>query len=381
MPHSAGNLLIRAAFRHQANYRIAQILEALGPLLRLPIQAWVRASPTPPGQWRRGLLIGADHIGDVLCRTSALPDLAAATPGCAWSYLASRPANELLETNPFLDRVVVLKRELHKTKAAELRALMKGCDAVICYDLIGTHRLLAIACAAQAPNRIAFAHKGFSWLATRPLPLLYPSPYASTFRDMVAEIAGRPLSAEPRPLVYPTSEDESLAREAFSRLGQGPGVPVLACSIFTRQGSGGYPPELYIETVRRVQAQARVHAVFLASTAERKPLESLLEGSGLDYSVVTGLPLRSLHCFLRQCQAAFAMDSGVRHLANAAAIPVVFTRNWEMHPVEAGPYLATETAVPLRSLFNGASPPSGSASTFDPAGAAQQIREALEKKP
>jgi hypothetical protein len=80
---------------------------------------------------------------------------------------------------------------------------------------------------------------------------------------------------------------------------------------------------------------------------------------------------------LRRCQAAFVIDSGVRHLANAACIPVVFARNLYFNKIEAGSYCEGETDIsPDLERFQenetGEEPP-----TFDPIQAAAAIGRAL----
>lgn len=62
-------MLQKDAFRNPWLYLPALGTEAMAPLLR----AWARirtGPPTPPERWRKGILIGESHIGDVLYNTS-----------------------------------------------------------------------------------------------------------------------------------------------------------------------------------------------------------------------------------------------------------------------------------------------------------------------
>jgi ADP-heptose:LPS heptosyltransferase len=52
--------------------------------------------------------------------------------------------------------------------------------------------------------------------------------------------------------------------------------------------------------------------------------------------------LRALVSFLRKCDAVLTTDSGPRHLANAAGVPVVYLRNLLSLETETGSYLASE---------------------------------------
>jgi ADP-heptose:LPS heptosyltransferase len=65
---------------------------------------------------------------------------------------------------------------------------------------------------------------------------------------------------------------------------------------------------------------------------------------GLEADIVAGsLGIRALCCFLRRCSVVLTSDSGPRHIANAAGVPVVFVRNVWFNAVEAGVYVETET--------------------------------------
>jgi ADP-heptose:LPS heptosyltransferase len=219
-------------------------------------------------------------------------------------------------------------------------------DVVICYDSSSYAGLLLAAAAAGVRHRIAYVHKGFSCLATHPVEIRYPQPFPCYFRDLVAQITGAAVPQEPRPLVYPSEEDERQAAAVFDSLHLGSGGPVLACSIFSRVRYARYDPVHFIETLRLVVKKTPARLVFLASGAEREMLQALLAESGLPYEIIAGdLGLRALYCFLRRCHAAFVVDSGIRHLANAAGIPVVFARNLYFLKEEAGRYCSTEIDV------------------------------------
>lgn len=127
--------LIKKSFQRKGNYWLAAASEALGPVLR----AWAETragAPSAPESWRKGLLLGAGHIGDVLYRTGSLPDLARAFPQCRWFFAAPWPAREVLGGNPFLAGVVPLRDELSRLPWRELVDLIRAeePDVVIGYD-------------------------------------------------------------------------------------------------------------------------------------------------------------------------------------------------------------------------------------------------------
>jgi ADP-heptose:LPS heptosyltransferase len=338
--------LNKTVFRRKANYHIAWLSEWLGT----PFRRW-QPMPVPADErarWKRGLLFGADHIGDILYGTSSLPALARATPGCAWQHAVRPPANQVLENNPHLQGLLPLPPEDSPARWRETVRVIRAArfDVAICYDSSSyVHNLAAVA-AAGVPVRIAYIHKGFSVLATHPVTIRYPQPFAYYFRDLISQVTGETLPGEPRPVVYPTDNDRREADSLFAALGLDRSGPVLACSLFSRGRYARYEPLHFIETLRLVVKKVPARLVFICSRAERDMMQTLLAESGLPHAIVAGdLNLRSLACFLGQCRAAFAVDSGIRHLANAVGIPVVFARSLFYVKEEAGRYCSTETDI------------------------------------
>jgi ADP-heptose:LPS heptosyltransferase len=366
--------LNRASFRSKANYWAAVASEVAGA----PFRRWQKEPPALE-RWRRGILIGCDHIGDVLYNTASLPTLARATPQCEWTYAVSRPADQVLETNPHLrGGLLRLPVETGKMPWRELVGLLRAgrFDVAICYDSSSYLRNALAAAAAGIPERIGYVHKGFSCLPTRPVRIDYPQPFPCYFRDLVAQVTGLQPPREPRPEVYATPEDEAAADAVLEAKGVR-GEHLIACSLFTRQASGVYAPHYFIEALRRVQAASDVRVVFVGAAAEREALARLVEGSGLRHIVVAGdLTVRGSYALLRRCRAALTTDSGIRHLSNAAGIPVVYPRNLYFSRAEAGPYCSTDHDI-APSEGGNAELIDGGGLSFDPAQAAETLLRLL----
>lgn len=206
----------------------------------------------------------------------------------------------------------------------------------------------------------------------------FPTPYAWSFRDLVSQLTDRALGHDGRPQVFPAPGDEEAAAALFHRLGLEEKTPIVVCSMFSRRPYEAYAAEHYLQSLRLARHRRRFHAVFVGAAEEREALCEVVKGCGVEYSVIAGeLGLRALYCFLRRCSAAFTMDSGVRHLANAAAIPVIFARSRNVQEVEAGPYCRTEedVAPPGGSIPRRALTPA--VLSFDHARAAERLVSVL----
>jgi ADP-heptose:LPS heptosyltransferase len=278
-----------------------------------------------------------------LYRTVGLGELKAALPGMRIHFIASQPAAELVETNPAIDSVIVAAKSSERRSMPERIALLRSrpLDAVFCYDT-GDYWKEQIAVAlARIPNCAGYVHKGFAGLATRPLPFTFPMPYSESFRRSIGALAGRSVGADLRPVVHLTAQDENAGALAAERCcGDG---AIVAIGITGNQPQGDALKERMLETVAALCRVEKITPVFLGACHDREEIEARMRRWNLRGPVLCGdLSLRDCVAFLRHAAAAFVVDSGLRHMANAAGIPVVYFRNLYTFRGETGNYLPTE---------------------------------------
>jgi ADP-heptose:LPS heptosyltransferase len=346
IPISAGHWPTRAEFRKPATFYLACGSEVLRPCLRLYGHLCSRENPSSPGLWRRGLLLGGAHIGDLLYRTPSLNALKEGLPQCRWHYLTERSSGEVLSTHPAISATIDGMRTRlgsaeHSALARRLRA--ENFDVAICYDTGQYWPDLLLAIHAGIPNRVGYVHKGFSGLVTHPISICTPQPYPAYFRDLVAQLTSQTPNWPLRPVVVTQPDDEAEAVAVRHSLELSSHKPVLACFVTTRQPTGQWPRASYGQTLALLERQSGVQLVLCGAATDAPVLEELKEAHGLKCPILAGrLRLRSLVAFLRGCDGVFCADSGPRHLANAAGVPVFFMRNVWFDRVEAGPYVETE---------------------------------------
>lgn len=301
------------------------------PALRLWARVASPEKPTPPTSWRRGVLFGAHHIGDILYNTASLPALSQAFPQCEWQCVADATAAQVLAGNPYLTGCAPALGELGKI------------DVAICYNSGAYWREVIAAAKRGIPNRVGYVHKGFSALVTHPLKIRYPQPFPVYFRDLVAQLAGVVPDWSLRPQVYPSHEDEENAADLASELGAGSSRPLLACFVTSRQPQGVLPTTKFGEALREIESASDAQTILFGAAEDREILERTKAQFHLRAEVAAGrLPLLALVCFLRRCTAVLCTDSGPRHLANAASVPAIYVRNLSFSKIEAGRYCDTE---------------------------------------
>jgi ADP-heptose:LPS heptosyltransferase len=335
-----------AAFRTRTKRWLAHTSEFVAPLLRVGATIASRGATSEPSAWRKGLIVGHNHIGDVLYRTCSLEKLAELLPSCEWSYLVSPFSSGLLEGNPALKEVLPWNKgdnswELDDGKFGELRR--RDFDVVLCTNTLRHYPDLALAVALGIPNRVAFSYKGLSGLITRPAPIQFPSPYPVYFQKMVADVGGVAADWKLKPRVYPNDDDRAAAASALAALGLSPGVEIVVCSITTRQAAGNWPRSHLIASLEAAHAQRAFEVVFTGGPNDANELNSAASELSFPAHVLSQqLGLRAFVAFLSRCSAMLTLDSGPRHLGNAAGIPVLFARNLSHSRVEAGKYCETE---------------------------------------
>ncbi|MEO7218975.1 MAG: glycosyltransferase family 9 protein [Gemmatimonadaceae bacterium] len=338
----------RSEFRDVYHYRLAVVSEVLAAPLRLAARLASRSGTQPPASWRSGIILGQGHIGDVLYRTCSLAALHAGLPACRWSYLAPPGAAAVLAGNPALVEVLPWSSDAAPLAiTAERRDALKTrqFDVALCSDNIAHHHALLLALKLRIPNRVALARKGISGLATLDVDTGGPVSHPAAFRQIVDAVTGEHDASELRPRIYPSYADVQAAALEWSRLGLDSSTVVIASAVTTRQTIGDFPPEFFQAVLRRVLTLAPDVRVLLSGSVDDKPVLQAIAANLGDRSVVSAgeLSLLAYGAMLRRCSAFVGADSGPRHLANSAGIPVFFVRNMGANEIGSGAYCPSET--------------------------------------
>jgi ADP-heptose:LPS heptosyltransferase len=341
----SGGRVNDAAFRTRRKRWLAHTSEFVAPLLRTGAAMASRGAPSDPSAWRKGLILGHNHIGDVVYRTCSLNQLAEALPDCEWSYLTSTESAELLKDNPAISEVLPWSAgenawDLKQGKFGELKR--RQFDVVLCTNTLRHYPDLALSVALGIPNRVGYTYKGLSALITRGAPIQFPNAYPAYFRAMVADITVRPPTWPLRPRIYPDDESTSAASQAWDSM-RFSDEHVIACSLTTRQASGNWPISHLLAALEQARSQVQFEVVLTGAASDANDVADAARQLSFPARILAGgLSLRGYASFLAHCSALLTLDSGPRHIGNAAGIPVLFARNLSHSMVEAGKYCDTE---------------------------------------
>ncbi|MEP7000834.1 MAG: glycosyltransferase family 9 protein, partial [bacterium] len=305
-----------------------------------------RGPSTDPTSWRRGLIIGHSHIGDVLYRTCSLEQLKAGLPACSWDYLTSPASEPILRGNPALDAVLPFTLgddSSHVTQQSFDQLRQAQYDVVLCTNTVRHLPDFVRAVRLGIPNRVGFGDKGYSGLLTMPVATEHPQPLAGYFRTLVGAAVGKTPDWPLRPRVFPSASDRERADACLSRLRLDPSLPTIACTATTRQLVGAWPTAFFGDVLERFATKRASNVVLFGAASDAPILHDIAHSLPSPVHVVAGeLAWLEFAEVLRRCDALLTMDSGPRHLANAVGTPVAFARNLSFARVEAGTYCTNE---------------------------------------
>ena len=372
-------------FFKKTNWLIALIVEGLSPLLRWYARHRSMGVVSDPRSWKRALILGDNHIGDILYRTSSLEALKRGLPDCDFYYLTAQNTAVLLDGNPAICAVLPWARsdsqlDILPNHEAALKIL--NFDAVLSTNVIRYWPELALAVRLGIPNRVGYVYKGFSGWVTHPMPIHYPQPYPLYFQGYVAALTRQAPTWSLVPRLYPGPADQEEAEGVWMRVGLDARRPVLACFMTTRQMLGTLPMHLIGNILCEVKRQTDAQVLLLGAKEDASILEQANRRYGLDASILAGsLKLQALSIFLGRCDAVVSTDSGPRHLANAVEAPVFFFRNLRSSCIETGRYVASETDLcPERLEYLGNHAHGHELSGISCSFSACQVIEALRKR-
>jgi ADP-heptose:LPS heptosyltransferase len=348
--------LYRAHFRDSTHYAAAVASEIAAPILQVVARAMSRSAPTPPDRWRNGVILGNGHIGDVLYRTCSLGLLSRGLPNCEWAYLTTSSAAAVLDDNPAISQILPWLDEADAVSIKRSRTVefaSQRFDVALCSENVTRHRTLIMATRYGIPNRVGFVGKGLSGLVTEGIHLSERMSHPAAFRQMVERITNTTDTSPLRPHIYPSVADMQAAQQECGRLAIAGNNMVIASAVTTRQTIGDFPPDFFVTILCRVLEMAPDARVVLTGLADERPvLESIAERLGARAAVSAGsLSVRAYAAFLRHCAAFLGADSGPRHIANAADIPVFFVRNMGATEIGSGAYCPTEVDIAPRGEY------------------------------
>lgn len=286
------------------------IVGLLGGRRDIPLPDW-RARPY------RVLFIRDDGIGDFIVSIEVMRAIAEASPTITFDIVASPQNAPIARTLPFVNEVIVHKREFLLKALPTWRRLRRNrYDAVVDGRVAVRNVNMQTSClllSTRAPWRIGLAGRGNDQVYTVKIPEENLPHWTDQVVALAAPFGVEPDSRDWRPRI-PMPEDLRAGAEA-TWLRVGPGRPRVLVNLSVGHPERWWPPERYAPVLRRVRERLPNAAIMLVGMPnELATAEGLAKPVGAS---VVPLSLHEVIAAVATADLLISPDTSVTHAASA----------------------------------------------------------------
>jgi ADP-heptose:LPS heptosyltransferase len=306
------------------------------------------------------LFIELGHMGDMLTTASIIKLVKEKRPESAITVLCSSSASIALANNPLVDEVIVLPTPYwYKTTGnkhgetfmssfrAYLKALRKvGADTIVNVRATSYHIDHIAGWLAGTREQIGFGNKGLGYLlahvgnAPNEMPL--PIQKLNLVGDWLDLRIGRDTL---EPTFFPGGKAEAAVAGLFEELAIPAGRKLIGINPGA-QHNFTWPEQNYVALCKLINERTDCSVIFLG-TSNHEEMISRIQSQlpFITYSAAGRTKLDELFMLLKRLNLLVTIDTGIRHLGNAARIPVTAIRFGADGYDRYGKYTALETVI------------------------------------
>ncbi|MBM3225104.1 MAG: lipopolysaccharide heptosyltransferase II [Candidatus Tectomicrobia bacterium] len=269
------------------------------------------------------LIIRLSSLGDILLTTPVLRLLREACPAAQIDFLTRAAYQELLQTNPCVDRVLLVEPQHGLTQTLHMVRQTRY-DVVM--DLHRTWRSHLLYRGSLARRKLAYrkrtwrrallVHLGWNTLrAMTPVPELYAAP----LRRLGITAALPPLEIH-----LPAASCLAMQHYIQTGLPDHYTQPLLAVAPGARWTTKQWPVERFAAAAQAIAQAHHAAVVVLGGREDQERSLALCQRLRVPVLNSTGtLSLLQTAALLAQCRLLLSNDSGLMHMATALRVPVV----------------------------------------------------------
>jgi heptosyltransferase-2 len=294
---------------------------------------------------KRILVLRYRFIGDTVLTVPFLRNLRYAEPDAYITWVVAPGSSDVVLGIPYVDELLYWdpvtihadSRGAHRTFGAKLRFIkeLRAEKFDKAYVLKRSLSSALIALFSGARERVGFDTEGRGLLLTKRVPYRHDQHEVANFLD-VLRADGVPVRDDHLEF-WTTIEEEGVANEILTREGVEPGERLALIHPFAAIPQRGW----HLEDFARLAIRLREHGLrvaVLGSPRERGIFDSARHLFGSDCVDLVGKSsLRVTMAILRKATIFVGNDSGIMHLAAAAAIPLVALFG-PQSPLKFGPW-------------------------------------------
>jgi ADP-heptose:LPS heptosyltransferase len=265
------------------------------------------------------------YMGDVVLTTPCIRQLRLNFPQARIDYLCQAPYGQLLENNPYLDKVISV--DLSSIgRAGSLKLMWELCRARydLSVDLLSNPRSALLTASTLARKRVGTYHLSRSWAYN--LNVRVPAGVRSAVEHHLEHLRalGLTVSAS-RPEVYVSQEETSRGEHLLRESGANEPARTVLLQPGAKWQAKRWPARRFVELAEALSGNG-LGVAFLAGPGEESYVRSALSGkpgrTG-EFPIVSGLSLRELVCVLSAAGGYAGNDGGPAHVSAALGKPTV----------------------------------------------------------
>ena len=254
------------------------------------------------------LIIQLRQLGDVLLSSPLARVIKEEVPDSEVHFLTSESARELLEGNPYIDRILTIGKGI-LSELKTIRAVREeGYDAVI--DAQRTGRSKRITLLSGAEKRVAFRKKGENFYYNTLVDWVNRGYTAWERMELLRGIGIEEPVRKYLPEIFPSEEDESAAETALRELGIGDFFLVVPTS---RRLDRAWAPEKFGRLSSMIAERTGLTPLIAYGPGEEKVARRALTGKAR--ILRKPLPLRSFASLVDRSSFFIGNDSLSSHIA------------------------------------------------------------------
>jgi heptosyltransferase-2 len=332
---------VRRAALAVAGVGLASAARALAMLPLAP-----RRTGAPPSLAGAGrvVVVRADELGDVVMTTAFLRELRRAAPAAHVTLVVNRAARPLVDTCPYVDRVVTFDTAVPRARRAFVlpwrawrigRAIRRaGVPDLTLLPRRGTDAVFAtvLAFATGASHRVGFSeavdprkrrlNRGFDALLTCALPFDGWGHEVAHTLTLLGAAGAR--AADDALELWPDAADASFAAGVLAGLGAA-GRPVVAlCPSGGHSALKQWSPVRFAALADRLREELDASVVLVGGPDDRALADAVAASCSVPpISFVGRTTLRQLAAVVERCALFVGNDAGPMHIAAAVGTAVV----------------------------------------------------------
>jgi ADP-heptose:LPS heptosyltransferase len=348
-------MLKRSDFISRKNYLVICFFNWIVKLLYLVSKLFFRKKSGN----NKIIILELGHMGDVLTATPAIKLIKEAKKDAKIILVCTSSGALALNNNPYVDAVeIICTPPWYEADQRSFLGLLKGWSSfvkmlnringgtIINFRNVSYHLDHIAAFVAGIPHLVGYGNKGLDYLLTFPVYFNQQEPAPVQKVRLVSKWLKLPADKiSLRPLFFCNSEGNKKHKQLIDFIQIGNLQNVVAINLGA-QHNFLWPVEHYIQLCQKIHGQFNTNILFLGMSQHVTTIESIRKALEFKtYSLAGSTSLEDVYWILQQVKLLITVDTGIRHLANAAGAKVIVLRTGAEIIAAFGKYVDTEEVL------------------------------------